>query len=464
MLSFQGEDENFALVRFEKMLKTNDTYFFDSTDFERIISHYLNDGKITLAEKAVDLALNQHPAALALQLFKVEILILKEQTKEALQLLNTVSAIEKTNEDVYILKASIYSKEGNHQKAITTLKKALLFTDDLFEINNLLAMEQLFLDNYDKALQHFQICLTHNPEDANTLYNIVYCYEMQEREKELIPYLNNFIDKNPYNELAWHLLGKQYFEQKKYKKALRAFDYATLIDEQFIGALIEKAKTYEKLKNFKQAAACYHITLKLDDATAFVYLRLGICYQELKRNDLATFYYNEAIKEDPNLIKAWVAIITFYMERDALAKALHYTKKAINANETSPILWKIAAVINAESQQYEESELAYDQCLDLGNYEKNTYLNYVDVLLTLGKKEKAISILLQAKEYYEDALILYLLAAFCYDLDKAEANLYLLAALEADKTIYKEIASQFNSLESKKAKRVYKAFMAGEEL
>jgi tetratricopeptide (TPR) repeat protein len=464
MLSFEGEDGELSIRRFEKMLKTNDTYFFDSSDFERIIAHYLDLGKLSLAEKAVGLALNQHPSSFVLQLFKAEILIIKDETTEALAILNILENIESSNEDIYILKASIYSKQNKHQEAIAILNNVLTFTEDKFESHNLLAMEHLFVDNFSEALNHFKACLAINETDVNTLYNVTYCYDMLDKDEELIIFLKDYIDRQPYSEIAWHLLGKKYFEKENYKKALRAFDYAILIDERFIGALVEQAKTYEKLHEYEKAAANYHITLKLDDPTAFAYLRLGVCYQELKQNQDAIAYFNKAVLEDPMLVKAWVAIITFYMEHNEYEKALLYTKKALNANESSDLLWKLAAIVSFESQLYEESELAYDKCLDLGNYEKSTYLDYIDVLLILGKKEKAIQVLTKAKEYYDDALIVYLMAAFSYDLGLADvAGVYLLAALENDSTIYQEIANQFEVLQNRKARKLFKKFLSEEK-
>jgi tetratricopeptide (TPR) repeat protein len=460
MLSFQEEEENLSIKRFERMLKTNDTYFFDSSDFERIIAHYLDVGKLSLAEKAVSLALNQHPSSFVLQLFKAEILIIKDDTTEALAILNILENIEKSNEDIYILKASIYSKQNKHQEAIAILNNVLDFTEDKFESHNLLAMEYLFVDDFSKALNHFKACLSISETDVNTLYNVTYCYDMLDKDEELIIFLKAYIDKQPYSEIAWHLLGKQYFEKKDYKKALRAFDYAILIDEQFIGALVEQAKTYEKLHEYEKAAANYHITLKLDDPTAFAYLRLGVCYQELKQNQEAIAYFNKAVLEDPMLVKAWVAIITFYMEHNEYEKALFYNKRALNSNESSDLLWKLVAIVSFELRLYEESELAYDTCLDLGNYEKSTYLAYIDVLLILGKKQKAVQILTQAKEYYDDALILYLMAAFSYDIKEEEvADLYLLAALNSDSAIYQEIADQFEVLKNKRARKLFKNFL-----
>ena len=44
-----------SLLKFESMLKTNNVYFFDLVEFEEIIVHYLDTGKIALAKKAIKL-------------------------------------------------------------------------------------------------------------------------------------------------------------------------------------------------------------------------------------------------------------------------------------------------------------------------------------------------------------------------------------------------------------------------
>jgi hypothetical protein len=45
------EHNNVSLSKFESMLKTNNILFFDADQFEEIINHYLENGKIALANK-----------------------------------------------------------------------------------------------------------------------------------------------------------------------------------------------------------------------------------------------------------------------------------------------------------------------------------------------------------------------------------------------------------------------------
>ena len=242
-----------SLTKFESMLKTNSIYFFDLVEFEEIIIHYLDVGKHALAKKAVKLGLEQHPQSIDLKFLQVELYVFENELDKAALLLKRIEHIEPNNEEVFIQRATINSKSGNHKEAISNLKKALSFTDDKVDVWSLMGMEYLYLDDFKNARINFEKCIEEDLEDYSSLYNIVYCFDMEENHVDAITYLNTYVDKNPYCEIAWHQLGKQYSELGMHKKALRAFDFSVLIDESFIGGYLEKAKTLEELNKFEDA-------------------------------------------------------------------------------------------------------------------------------------------------------------------------------------------------------------------
>lgn len=310
-----------SLVKFESMLKTNNVYFFDLAEFEEIIIHYLDVGKHALAKKAVQLGLQQHPQSVDLKLLEVELCIFEDQLDKAITLLQIVEKICPENDEVYIQKATIASKQGNHQEAISNLKTALQFTSDQVDIWSLMGMEYLYLDDYENARLNFAKCIDVDYEDYSALYNIVYCFDMEKSHEEAIRYLNAYIDKNPYCEVAWHQLGRQYYILDLYKEALAAFEYAVLIDESFIGGYIEKAKTHEKLGDYEKAIENYLITLDLDDPTAFAYLKIGECYEKLMQFETAISFYKKAVHEDPLLDRGWVLLTNLYFILEDYQKA-----------------------------------------------------------------------------------------------------------------------------------------------
>ncbi|WP_412984333.1 tetratricopeptide repeat protein [Pontimicrobium sp. IMCC45349] len=396
------DNQNLSLTKFESMLKTNNILFFDSNEFENIIHHYLEVGKIALAKKAIKLGLDQHPASTNLKLFQVEVFIFENKLNEADVLLNALYEIEPTNEEIYIQKANIYSKKDQHEDAIRVFKQALEIANETSDIYSLIGMEYLFLDKFEDAKSNFKKCLEIDLEDYSALYNIIYCFDFLEQNQEAIDYLTVYLDKNPYCEVAWHQIGKQYITQKAYKKALAAFDFAIISDDVFIGAYLEKGKVLEKLEEYHEAIENYKITLALDDPTSFALLRIGHCYEKLGQDDLAVQHFYKTVEEDPLLDKGWIAITNFYNKNKNYSKALYYINKAINIDAENVTYWKLYAQINERLNFLEEAERGYKRTLELGNYELNTWISRGDILIKLGEIEAAKLNFVQTAEFYPD--------------------------------------------------------------
>src|SRR5690606_5416170 len=171
------EDHNLPLQKFESMLKTNDVYFFDSEDFQEIIHHYLDIGKVSLAKKALQISLKQHPASTELKLLKVEILVFENQFDQAENLLEELQFLESNNEEIYIQKANIYSKQDNHAKAIELVSGAHSRPDVDSAVYSLLDVEYLFEDDYLSAKRACIQCLSADVEDYTALYQPIYCFD-----------------------------------------------------------------------------------------------------------------------------------------------------------------------------------------------------------------------------------------------------------------------------------------------
>ena len=423
-----------SLFKFESMLKTNSIYFFDLVEFEEIIVHYIDAGKQALAKKAVKLGLQQHPASIDLKLLRVEIYIFENELDKASVLLKIIDRLEPNNDEVFIQKATISSKNGNHKEAIELLKKALTFTDDKVDIWSLLGMEYLYLDDFKNARLVFEKCILVDYEDYSALYNLVYCFDMDKEHEEAITYLNSYIEINPYCEVAWHQLGRQYFILEMYQEALNSFDYAVLIDESFIGGYLEKAKTLEQLERYKQAIDNYLITLQLDDATAFVYLRIGECHEKIENFDEAISFYKKAVHEDPLLDKGWMMLANIYHAQNNFQKAAYYISKALTIEEDNSLYWRRYSEINLKLNFYEEAVAGFEKCLALNDDALEIYMGLTDVLSFLGEFNDAIHTLIKAQKIYKDsAEVEYRLTGLFFILNKEKYSFnHLKAAMKID--------------------------------
>ena len=425
---FTNDEEDFfrmSISKFENMLKTNKICFFDSEEFENIILHYLDSGKINLSKKALKLGLDQHPNSIGLKLVQVELFVFENKMDKAEKLLNELQHIDPRNDEVYIQRANIFSKKGSHHKAIECLKVALQYTEDFADVYSLLGMEYLFIDEVLDAKEAFIKCLEHDSEDQTALYNVVYCYDFLDNHQEAIEFLEEFIDHNPYSEVAWHQLGRQYYTLKDYRKAIEAFDFACVIDENFVGAYLEKGKSYEKIKMFTQAINCYKETLQLDDPSSYVYRRMGCCYEALKNYDKALKYYLRSVHEDPLMDKSWIAIADLYLKKNDFKKALHFVNKALGIDEHNHLYWRRFAIINKDLLFLEEAELGFRKAVEHGDTFLDTWLYWSDTFRLLKDYPQAIEKLLKASDIFNDE----------YEIEYRLVGLYMLTN-QTEKALY----------------------------
>ncbi len=428
------EHSNFSLARFESMLKTNSVLFFDSEEFEEIVHHYLENGKIALAKKATKLGLEQHPTSINLKLYLIEMYIFENKLELAEELLDVLAQLEQSNEEIYIQKANIFSRRDNHEEAVRLLEEALKITNDPADVLSLMGMEYLFMDDFEHAKLFFIRCLEENLEDYSALFNVIYCFEYLEQYEEAIEYLTEYLDNNPYCAIAWLQIGKQYYKLKKYKKALAAYDFAIISDDSFIGAYLEKGRVLEKLKRYEEAIESYSITLGLDDPTSYAFLRIGKSYEKLGNTELALQFYTKCVEEDGLLDKGWIAITDFYFKSQQYQKALYYIEKAISIDAENVAYWKRYAKINNRLKHFEEAEVGYRKALELGNYELESWLTRGDILTNLGEYEAAVNNFNQALEFYpRNAEIEYRLSGLYFSLrEGSKGEFYLKNALNSE--------------------------------
>jgi len=451
-------NNNLSLNKFESMLKTNNVLFFDSAEFENIIYHYLENGKITLARKAIKLGLQQHPTSVNLRLFQTEIFILEDKLDDADTLLESLHELEPSNEEIYIQKANVLSKRDEHEKAVNTLLIALemaVMDEGIADLYSLIGMEYLFLDQFENAQEYFIKCLEIDQQDYSALYNVIYCYDFLNNTNEAISFLNDYLNKNPYCEVAWHQLGCQYIIIDDLEKALVAFDFAIISDDRFVGAYLEKGKVLEKKKSYNEAIANYKITLELEDPTSFALLRIGKCHEKLGNKDLAVQYYYKTVHEDPLLDKGWISITKFYNKEKNYQKALFYINKAINIDGENVVYWKLYAQINHRLNFIEEAERGYKKALDLGNYELSTWLARTDILIALGEYEASVLNLIQTAEFYpETPEIEFRLAGLYFTLhESSKGHYHLKNALLLNKDYYYILEELFPNIVNKSSVR-----------
>ena len=151
----------------------------------------------------------------------IEVLLYEDKLDIASKLLQELEKMEPLNDMVYLHKATLLSKQDLHKEAIEALNTALLYTEDEVDVRSLIGMDYLYLEEFDTARLNFAKCLEVEYDDYSSLYNVIYCFDMMEQHHEAKDYLLDYINKDPYSEIAWHQLGRQYYIIENYVEALK---------------------------------------------------------------------------------------------------------------------------------------------------------------------------------------------------------------------------------------------------
>ena len=332
---------NFSISRFEKMVKENTVLFFDSVEFENIISYYLDTGKLGFAKKALRISLSQHPSSTNLSLYEIEIFIQEDKLDNALDLVNSILTLETNNFEAIILKSSILSKQKKYNKSISLLKSIINDYENKTELFYQIGIEYLFTENFSKSNYYFKKSLNYDYLDHSALYNIFYCYEMIKDINGLILFLKNYLSKNPYSEIGWHNLGKSYVKTKKYEEAIASFDYAIFSDDSFTSPYIDKGKLLEKMKKYEDAINNYKEIININPNSSYALFRIAFCYEKKSDYKNSLEYYYKCINEDSNMDKAFFRLSMFYYRENKYKKAKQYIEKAIKLNQEKSKYWKI---------------------------------------------------------------------------------------------------------------------------
>jgi tetratricopeptide (TPR) repeat protein len=430
MLNYNHDDHVPPISKFEAMLRTNEVLFFDAQEFESIVHHYIEFGKLNLADRALEIGMNQHPENGHLLLLKSEILIFEGDFKTSLEIIEMVEKLIPHNEEIFLQKATIASKSKQHLEAIKFLDKALEISEDPLEIWGLLGMEFLILEDFNSAKYYFQLCLEEDPLDYQSLYNLLHTYEQLDDSSGAIQTLNTILEKDPYCEVAWHQLGKIYSNLQKYNEAISAFEFAIISDDKFTGAYIEIGKILEKTGKLNMAIENYHIALKINDPSAFVFFRIANCYNILGCDNLSIQFHKKAINTDPTFEKSWISIIDYYQKVD-LNKALIYAQRAIDSNGDNSIITHKLGNVLFKLKRYSDASFYYDSVIKLGETNIEIWSDLLDCLIVLYRFNQGKDIVSSALHVYPNCPeIIFRLAIIELKLGNIESSKEILFSLK----------------------------------
>ncbi len=417
---FWGEDVKAAVAKFEKMLKENETYYFDYDVYRNIIDFYFTQRDVNKATKAIEYALQQFPNNTSVLVKKAQVLMLKDKNKEALNLLNEIEDFSKNDLEYLITKAGIHTQLGLHKIAISCYKTAIQLPNAPVEIHLFIALEYLSIQDTKTALSHLQKVTNEQPDNVMALEELVACHRTLDQPQKAIVDLKSIINNHPYSIHAWFCLATFQIEMEDTENAIESFDFCISIDPNCVPAYMGKASIHREQEKYEQAIAIAKEALEVEDENiAMVHIFIAECYEDIDNPQEAILHATQSTELSPDLEAAWAVLASALYNNKQYKQALKAVKRAlkIDPNYTNALI--ILADIQADLQKHEEAIATYQRIFELEPNNTTIWIDYAFLLEKINMIEEAIETLRLASIMYEEISdYQYYMAYFYMQIDK----------------------------------------------
>ena len=120
---FESEESNLAslLVKLQTQQTEGSSIYFDVEEYELLVDHFMNQAEDAKAEWLNDLAIDQHPNNASFFIRKAQLFGLKGCFEEAYLALELAESLDGFNEEVYLTRANLLSRQHEHKESLEVL-------------------------------------------------------------------------------------------------------------------------------------------------------------------------------------------------------------------------------------------------------------------------------------------------------------------------------------------------------
>lgn len=339
------EEMRKALTRFEDMLETGETDYFDSEELEYIIDEYIQKGNLKKSRRAIDLAVAQHPESNMLKIKEARQLLLENHPQEAFE---TMQHVERDEEepDYFLTLGSCLAALGKSEEAIDNYLTALPYfdEDEKFDLYNAIAFEYNGLREFDLALEFYKKALPF-ADEPDTLYHEIRCNFLSAgRKDDALAFFQGLVDENPLNSKAWSNIGDIYRMSFQYEESIDPYEFALSIDPEDLWANMHLSDIYYDLGRYQEAIDTLNEALRHGVETSMIRSSLGDCYYRLNDLESAAENFQKAIDINPIQGAGWAGMGYIFSDRGDSKQAIKYFKKAYSLEPwETDYLYSIAA-------------------------------------------------------------------------------------------------------------------------
>jgi tetratricopeptide (TPR) repeat protein len=184
-------------------------------------------------------------------------------------------------------------------------------------------------------------------------------YDTAERE------LKSAITLDPTYAVAHYNLGKVYQKQRKWERAIEAFEAACQKEPSNANYFYDLGEAYEEARQMDKAEGALKKASELDAALFKAHWRLGEVYKILERPKEADAALRKAIDANARFDKPFVALGHLYLDYDAAKEAAQVFSECVRANEFSAECHNGQGLAHKDQKQFDQATGAFKKALEI---------------------------------------------------------------------------------------------------
>ena len=208
-------------------------------------------------------------------------------------------------ESVWLKKAKAQRQLGNYDAALKTCSTALRYYQS-YQLWNCKALTLYSLKRYKPAIAAYDRAIEIDPEYLWAWNNRGEAYIRLGQVERAVLDFQKAIELDPSKSFVpWNNLGKLYYEQQDYQKAIEAYEQALAVKKDYLPALIGLGNAQKANQLYSQAVESYDRALAINPNYHEALYGKGSVAEYLREYQTAKQYYHKAFELKPD----WKAVI-----------------------------------------------------------------------------------------------------------------------------------------------------------
>ena len=318
--------------------------------------------------------------------------------EELVSVLSAGIAAGEADVKMYQKLASIYSKKGDHAKAVQMYEKASLLDTKNVELISLLGESQAKSGNINAAIMTYEQAVAMNP-NANEEYKILGdLYTKDNKKASAIKNYKKYLEKNSDNNLAREV-GEFAYSQKNYSEVIKYLGMVSGAEAEKPALLKMYADAYYQNKDEAKAFDIYKKLALKTTTDADVFKKLYEIAEKLGAKEDALVYLKKYVALKPADVQAQRTLGDILYEKKDNAGALAAYRAVLKTDPKVKGFYKKYAelVMNPDAKE-EEIIAVLNAGISAGEADFNMYKHLATIYSKKGDHVKAVGLYEKASQ------------------------------------------------------------------